>query len=835
MNFTDLLSRFSSSESRSLENANPNRVRYNVYDPEGEKALILFERAVALMKDRSERNPGDPLGWDYQAGIHGIWNLNYSNPNADFSSREQLADFAEEYGFDTKNNVLNGNTVLNNCTHFEYMWNGELGGRVIVNTSRSSASSANFIAWHRLYLQYFEEIVRENLRLSGEEEAESWALPYWAYLNEGEFVMPELLRKSDSSLYTPYRNPQLNAGIPLTEITNLPDWLPHPNTWPENTPRGLYQNTYLSMGTVIENMPHNMFHVASGWNGALFPGDEPEGDGLMLSPSAAAFDPVFWIHHSFIDKIWSTYNHSENAFYGSEYFFDKNPWNYMFLAPSRNGELQKEVISYWGNNSANVVSKIYNPDYSYDYIGTIVNPENLPGPNKVLSLIQSPAFRPTLPTVTWSKRPEQNGETYFSAIPLTINKAPLTAGNYLNLTNPETQDNPFDFVSEVRLLLSSSNYARFILTTEANLPKILDETVTTPGLRVQGLPMGMNMPMPMTPVIDFGYSDYSYVPPSSANDDPLVLLMITDSEDARVNSVATSLNQNLNKDSSGDSTFDAAAYFAQFPKLLTNSEATADPQAYYEKHDKHRGIVAPEINFRAAATGMAYLMENIDLVVDGISASPYSAISHYLDDGQKQGLSLGDSALISTPRYLHNNSSGGTVIDFSSLKPGQKLFADIIVGKESSANPVVGFYHVVDKKGSIVVDGVTYKPGDADYGRLATSKANVFDPLTGLNANDDLAEHKLGVKFKRSSGLLAPFAVVKKHTFFGFADANPGKISHFRINGNNILGLESSLRAGNTDFDDTLIGFRFGSPTPTVVGQGSLSKSLMPHLDNMLA
>jgi hypothetical protein len=184
---------------------------------------------------------------------------------------------------------------------------------------------------------------------------------------------------------------------------------------------------------------------------------------------------------------------------------------------------------------------------------------------------------------------------------------------------------------------------------------------------------------------------------------------------------------------------------------------------------------------------------------------------------------------------LRNNKSGGTVLDFSALKPGQKLFADIIIGKESSAKSMVGFYHVVDKEGSIVVDGVTYKPGDADYGRLATRKANVFDPLTGLNANDDLAEHRLGVKFKRSSGLLAPFAFVKKHTFFGFADANPGKTSHFRINGNNILGLEGSLRAGKTDFDDTLIGFRFGSPTSTVVSQGSLSTSLMPHLDNMLA
>lgn len=214
MNFTNLLAHYAGLDQRSLENSNPNRVHYNIYSPEGEKALILFEKAVALMKDRSVKKPGDPLGWDYQAGIHGIWNLNYSDPkDQDVITREALAQFAEELGFDTYENVIDGNTVLDNCTHFTSLWNGRWGGSAKVQTLDSSP--ANFIAWHRLYLQYFEEIVRENLRLSGEEEAESWALPYWAYLNEGEFVMPKLLRKNDSSLYTPYRNPHLNAGIPL--------------------------------------------------------------------------------------------------------------------------------------------------------------------------------------------------------------------------------------------------------------------------------------------------------------------------------------------------------------------------------------------------------------------------------------------------------------------------------------------------------------------------------------------------------------------------------------------------------------------------------------------
>ena len=125
MNFSDLLAKYSIPTSRSLENSNPNRVRHNVYSPEGKEALVLFDKAVGLMKERSSNNPADLLGWNYQAGIHGIWNLNYKNPkDGNGWSREKLANFAAKKGFDTRENVLNGNTVLNNCTHFTDMWNG---------------------------------------------------------------------------------------------------------------------------------------------------------------------------------------------------------------------------------------------------------------------------------------------------------------------------------------------------------------------------------------------------------------------------------------------------------------------------------------------------------------------------------------------------------------------------------------------------------------------------------------------------------------------------------------------------------------------------------------
>ena len=51
MNYSQLLSLYADSENHSLENPNLDQVRHNVYSPEGEKALKLFDKAVGLMTE----------------------------------------------------------------------------------------------------------------------------------------------------------------------------------------------------------------------------------------------------------------------------------------------------------------------------------------------------------------------------------------------------------------------------------------------------------------------------------------------------------------------------------------------------------------------------------------------------------------------------------------------------------------------------------------------------------------------------------------------------------------------------------------------------------------
>ena len=818
MDFNQLLSRFAESESRSLETPNFDRVRHNVYTPEGQKALVLFEKAVGLMKERSALNPGDPLGWAYQAGIHGLWNLDIEQPLA-FTNREQLefVDFAVENGFDTRENILNGDTVLNNCTHFAGFWNGS-SDLIVQRTTSANGASANFMAWHRLYLQYFEEIARDNLRLSGDPDAESWALPYWAYLNEEETVMPELLRDPESSLYTPYRNPGFNAGASINELGV--DGL-QPETWSDQALTGLGSLGYLSMGGRIESIPHNQFHVLSGLNGALFSptSSSPEGRGLMLPPGSAAFDPVFWIHHSFIDKIWSAYNKKDNAFYAFEYEFDQNPWNYAFLTPSRDGSLQKEVVSAWGDDSANVISKIYNPDYSYDYFGSLSNPVDEAGPNKVLSILQSPAFRPIISNISWGNDTEarlvvlQDGleQNYFqSVIPLTIDGRQLTYEAYRGFAG---ENAPFNLVANINFMLQSSPASSTFLLTTKRLAQQRDFYGSGYGLFVQDMPMGsMPMPMAKTATMDFGYDGYSFLREGLVeSDDEMVLLMLSDSAETTVQSLSLGLTENLNKVSTQDSDFDSAAYFSQYPELLLNREATEDPLAYYNANDKPRGVVAPEVNFRAAALGMAYLAENPDLIEQLDSSSPYDAVAHYLDQGLTQGRSLGDGALRSAQNYFRGDSdSDAVILDLTLLPSDGEAVVDVVTGRESPSKSKIGFYRVADAFGTVVIDGLRYQPDHPLYAQMALSDRNRYDPLTCFSAKQTVAELDSGIELDQRYGKRAPFAVANGQLFFTFPEANPDGLNHFRALATNIIGFEDS-DAGDTDFDDAILAFRFAN------------------------
>jgi tyrosinase len=232
------------------------------FDPVWDSTLVWYERAVAKMKSRSTE---DPTSWDYQAAIHGT--------------------------------LLTANhRSWNTCEH---------GGWY-------------FFPWHRAYLLAFEAIVRSTVvSLSGPSD---WSLPYWDYERAEKDALPPAFRrkkKSDGTknhLYVKKRFADINDGASLRSLIGL---LGQRAEIGLSSVRGLAASTFSGDGSNveypfgfgggptpssfqensaadIEAQMHGNVHVLIGLGG-----------GLMARPRTAAADPIFWLHHANIDRLWS--------------------------------------------------------------------------------------------------------------------------------------------------------------------------------------------------------------------------------------------------------------------------------------------------------------------------------------------------------------------------------------------------------------------------------------------------------------------------------------------------------------------------------------------------
>jgi tyrosinase len=191
-----------------------------------------------------------------------------------------------------------------------------------------------FLPWHRAYLLEFEAVVREHIRQLGG-PADQWALPYWNYSDHAR-------DRRRLGLPLPLRGETLPAGVVVPGVEARPDGkFPNPLFNPTRRARAAaepqpgedtewataaeallrphYANQedtgFVSFGGgVIEN-PNNaaLFHDSASELGQL--DAQPHGsvhirvNGTMALFEAAGLDPVFWLHHSNVDRLWETYAH----------------------------------------------------------------------------------------------------------------------------------------------------------------------------------------------------------------------------------------------------------------------------------------------------------------------------------------------------------------------------------------------------------------------------------------------------------------------------------------------------------------------------------------------
>jgi tyrosinase len=241
-----------------------------------------------------------------------------------------------------------------------------------------------FPPWHRGYLLALEAQIRaEVVKLGG---PATWALPYWNYLGPGDeykippaftqkhlpdgsvnplFVTARYGPDNDGTIYVPTQDfikkhpgHQFPRG-PVTEACLANDL--YTGSDHSTKPPGFGgPETGFSFGGKtsgnLEGNPHNLVHVYVG-------GSSPDGQipGLMSDPGMAGLDPVFYLHHANIDRLWAVWNHNTK---------NTNPTKAKWLkGPAASGE-REFVMPMPGGKSwvytPQDVNSLAQLDYTYD-------------------------------------------------------------------------------------------------------------------------------------------------------------------------------------------------------------------------------------------------------------------------------------------------------------------------------------------------------------------------------------------------------------------------------------------------------------------------------------
>jgi hypothetical protein len=222
---------------------------------------LAYARAVQVMQARPA---SDPTSWAYQAAIHG----SYATPPS--------------------------GAVWNGCQHRGWF----------------------FLPWHRMYLYYFERILRKAVLDAG--GPDDFALPYWNYDRPfpsntlpPAFRTPTLPDGTANPLFVPApgRDGTLVGGgqVPATATTSTLAMSRTNFSAPQGSPSfggGRVGPAHFGNGIgALESTPHNVMHPTIGGTQVV----DPCRGALMTDPNCAALDPVFWLHHANIDRQWNNW------------------------------------------------------------------------------------------------------------------------------------------------------------------------------------------------------------------------------------------------------------------------------------------------------------------------------------------------------------------------------------------------------------------------------------------------------------------------------------------------------------------------------------------------
>lgn len=310
-------------------------VRKNVWAAGGDFSDPLLFWYAKGVNSLIQRAIDDPTSWRFLAAIHGI----------DIS-------LWRRYGYLNNHDSLPPQSLQN------IYWN------------QCQHQTWYFLPWHRGYLASLEAIVRDAIIRAG--GPVDWALPYWNYSDTTNpnarrlppaFVRQTMPDGSPNPLFVRQRygqiaNPPslpLPANHVLLGALNIASFKGQANGGSPGF--GGIETGFSHFGGVngrLESSPHNIIHVDIGSR------RNQNTPGLMTDPDTAALDPIFWLHHCNIDRLWEVWlNRDPQHRNPTEALWLEGPIDRKFVVPLANGQDWKFAPKHVTQTTAPNLNYVY--------------------------------------------------------------------------------------------------------------------------------------------------------------------------------------------------------------------------------------------------------------------------------------------------------------------------------------------------------------------------------------------------------------------------------------------------------------------------------------------
>jgi peroxiredoxin/N-acetylneuraminic acid mutarotase len=265
--------------------------RYDVKSPEGQKMLEKYAQAIKIMRKLPDHDPHSWNWWWYTHWIKGppafLWEESRKHKTSVIASLPPgVQAFAEA------------------------TWNG-CQAHPFNPDNPEQYQQWYFLPWHRLMLYQFEQTIREVLR------DDDFTLPYWNPVTgkEADLSLPAVFRDPGSPLFNSTRWPWVNGGERIDTLWM--NWL---------SLDCLNEKIYIDAATGslgfcprMDQNPHFFTHIAIG--------------GDMADFATVGGDPLFYLHHCNLDRVWESWNRLGNSNPTDPKYLDRK-----FTFADRNGK-----------------------------------------------------------------------------------------------------------------------------------------------------------------------------------------------------------------------------------------------------------------------------------------------------------------------------------------------------------------------------------------------------------------------------------------------------------------------------------------------------------------